>query len=385
MAFWGLGIVVAPMLGPVLGGWLTDSYSWRWLFYINLPIGIAGLVMSKIYIFDPHYIERLRSRVDYWGIGLLAVGMGALQVMLDKGQEEDWLASDFIVVLFVVAAVGLGVFLLNEYFRQHPIVELRVFRERSYAIGVFLMTVLGFVLYGSTVLVPIFLQTLLGYSSYDAGVAMLPRGLGSFIAMPLVGMLMSKIEPRKLLVGGLLFCAGGLWYLSQINLNAGYWNIFLPQIVQGFSMGFVFVPLTTITHDAISRRDMGNATSIFNVMRNIGGSVGIAVVTTIVARSTQANINVLGANVSPYSDGARQTMHQATGLFLSGGGAPGPLGAGGAASQAYATVFGIVARHAAMLANIHAFRTLALIFLVVTPLVLLMRRPRHRAGGVGMH
>jgi DHA2 family multidrug resistance protein len=385
MAFWGLGIVVAPMLGPVLGGWITDSYTWRWLFYINLPVGIAGLILSKLYVFDPHYMERVRSRVDYWGIGLLAVGMGALQIMLDKGQEEDWFGSRFIVTLVVIAAVGLGVFILNEFLRDHPIVELRVFRERTYAIGVFLMTVLGFVIYGSTVLVPIFLQTLLGYSSFNAGIAMLPRGLGSFIAMPLVGMLMSKIEPRKLLGAGLLLCAGGLWYLSQINLNAGYWNIFLPQLIQGFSLGFVFVPLTTITHDAISKRAMGNATSIFNVMRNIGGSVGIAVVTTIVARSTQANINVLGANVTPYSSTAQQMARQATGLFASGGGTPGPVGAGGAASQAYATLFGMVARHAAMLANIHAFRLLAIIFLVVTPLVLLMRRPSHHGGGVAMH
>lgn len=385
MAFWGLGIVVAPMLGPVLGGWLTDSYSWRWLFYINVPVGIAGLMLSKLYVFDPHYIERVRSRVDYWGIGLLALGMGALQIMLDKGQEEDWLASRFIVGLVLVAVIGFGLFLLNEFLHKHPIVELRVFRERSYLIGVFLMTVLGFVIYGSTVLIPIFLQTLLGYSSFNAGVAMLPRGLGSFIAMPLVGILMSKIEPRKLLIAGLLLCSGGLWYLSQINLNAGYWNIFLPQLMQGFSMGFVFVPLTTITHDAIAKRDMGNATSIFNVMRNVGGSVGIAVVTTIVARSTQTNINVLGANVSPYSGGSRQMMQQATGLFLSGGGSPGPVGSGGAASQAYASMFGMVARQAAMLANIHAFRTLAILFLVVTPLVLLMRRPTHKSGGVSMH
>jgi len=264
-------------------------------------------------------------------------------------------------------------------------VDLRVFRERSYAIGVFLMTVIGIVIYGSTVLLPIFLQTLLGYSSFNAGVAMLPRGLGSFIAMPLVGILMSKIEPRKLLAGGLLFAAGGLWYLSLINLNAGYWNIFLPQFIQGFSMGFVFVPLTTVTHDAIAKRDMGNATSIFNVMRNIGGSVGIAIVTTIVARSTQANINVLGSNVTPYSGTAQQMARQATGLFVAGGGAPGPIGTGGAASQAYATMFGMVARHAAMLANIHAFRTLAILFLVVTPLVLLMRRPRHRSGEIAVH
>lgn len=385
MAFWGLGIVVAPMLGPVLGGWITDSYSWRWLFYINLPVGVVALIMSKLYVFDPAYLQRIKNRIDYWGIGLLAVGMGALQIMLDKGQEEDWFSSRMIVTLAVVAFAGLAIFVVNELLRAHPVVELRVFRERTYSIGVFLMTMIGVGLYGSTVLIPIFLQTLLGYSSFNAGVAMLPRGLGSFIAMPLVGMMMSKIEPRKLLFSGLLLCAGGLWYLSQINLNAGYWNIFLPQFIQGFSMGFVFVPLTTITHDAIAKRDMGNATSIFNVTRNIGGGIGIAAVTTIVARATQTNINVLGANVTPYSGTAQRLMQQATGLFMSNGGAPGPMGSGGGASQAYASIFGMVARQAAMLANIHAFRTLAIIFLVLMPLVLFMRRPKHHGGGVAMH
>lgn len=385
MAFWGLGIVVAPMLGPVLGGWLTDSYSWRWLFYINVPIGVLGLLMSNWFVFDPAYIKKQRGSVDYWGIGLLAVGMGALQIMLDKGQEEDWFGSNFIIVLAILAVAGLGAFILNEFIRAHPIVNLRVFRVRTYATGVFLMTMLGFVLYGSMVLLPIFLQSLLGYSALDSGVAMLPRGLGSFIAMPVVGFLMSKIEPRKLLAGGMLVAAFSLWDLSNINLNAGYWNIFWPQFIQGISMGFIFVPLTTATHDPIPKEQMGNATSIFNVMRNIGGSVGIASVTTIVARSTQSNINVLGSHVTPYDQSAQQMMKGAMGLFASSGSAPGPVGAGGAASQAYASIFGAVAKQSAMLANIHAFRLLAILFAVVTPLILIMRKPRHHGGQIAAH
>jgi DHA2 family multidrug resistance protein len=373
------------MLGPVLGGWLTDSYSWRWLFYINVPIGVLGLLMSNWFVFDPAYIKKQRGSVDYWGIGLLAVGMGALQIMLDKGQEEDWFGSNFIIVLAILAVAGLGAFILNEFIRAHPIVNLRVFRVRTYATGVFLMTMLGFVLYGSMVLLPIFLQSLLGYSALDSGVAMLPRGLGSFIAMPVVGFLMSKIEPRKLLAGGMLVAAFSLWDLSNINLNAGYWNIFWPQFIQGISMGFIFVPLTTATHDPIPKEQMGNATSIFNVMRNIGGSVGIASVTTIVARSTQSNINVLGSHVTPYDQSAQQMMKGAMGLFSSSGSAPGPVGAGGAASQAYASIFGAVAKQSAMLANIHAFRLLAILFAVVTPLILIMRKPRHHGGQIAAH
>src|SRR5437868_9546377 len=204
MGFWGLGIVVAPMLGPVLGGWLTDSYSWRWVFYINVPIGILAVFLTSIFVFDPAYIKRSTAKIDFWGMGYLALGIACLQIVLDKGQEDDWFSSNFIRTLCVLTIIGLTAFIIRELTTEHPVVDLRVFKIRTYATGVFLMTVLGFVLYGSIVLIPIFLQTLLGYPSLQAGWAMLPRGLGAFIAMPFIGMLMSKIEPRKLLFVGFL-------------------------------------------------------------------------------------------------------------------------------------------------------------------------------------
>jgi DHA2 family multidrug resistance protein len=379
MAFWGLGIVVAPMLGPVLGGWITDNYSWRWIFYLNLPVGIAAAIMCKLFIFDPHYIGR-KTRVDWWGIGYLALGIGALQVMLDKGQEEDWLSSDFIRVLMVMTVCGLVFFVIRELTASHPIVDLRVFKIRTYATGVFLMTVVGFVLYGSIVLIPIFLQTLLGYSSLQAGWAMLPRGLGAFIAMPFVGVLMSKIEPRKLLFVGFLVAAYSMWDLGNINLNAGYWDVFWPQFIQGVGMGFLFVPLTTVTHDPIPRERMGNATSVFNLMRNIGGSVGIAMVTTIVARHTQTNTNILGANVTQFSPAAQQMIATARAGFMARG-----MDAYTATRQAYAAVFGMVQQQAAMVSFVGAFRLLGLMFLCVIPLILVMKKPRHAAGGAAMH
>ena len=169
MGFWGLGIVVAPMLGPVLGGWLTDTYSWRWVFYINLPVGIASLVMTQLYVFDPPYLRQETNKIDYWGIGLLAVWVGALQLVLDLGQERDWLASPFILSLAIISGVGIVAFLVREWMAKEPVVDLRVFKIRSYSTGVFLMTSLGFVLYGSLVLLPIMLQTLLGYPSLQAG------------------------------------------------------------------------------------------------------------------------------------------------------------------------------------------------------------------------
>src|SRR5579863_5483245 len=186
MAFWGLGIVVAPMLGPVLGGWLTDSYSWRWVFYINIPIGVAAIIMTKLYLFDPPYIRRTSESVDYWGIGMLALGIGALQVVLDKGQEKDWFGTHWITALALLAVVTLTVFVFRELWTRHPVVNLRVFKNRSYSTGVFMMAILGVGLYGSTVLIPLVMQTLLGYPALQAGIAMAPRGFGSFVAMPVV-------------------------------------------------------------------------------------------------------------------------------------------------------------------------------------------------------
>jgi len=376
MAFWALGIVVAPMLGPVLGGWITDSYSWRWLFYINIPIGIAAVVMATLFIFDPPYIKRGKGGIDYWGIGMLAVGIGALQVLLDKGQELDWFASHAIVILAIATALGLGFFVLRELSTDHPVVQLQVFKVRTYSTGVFLMTVLGFVLYGSTVLLPLWLQTLMGYSSLEAGMAMLPRGLGSFLFMPVVGILMSKIEPRKLLAAGLVVSAFSLYLLSRLSLNAGYWDIFWPQLMQGMSMGLLFVPLTTITNGPIPKEQMGNATSLFNLMRNIGASIGIASMTTMIARRSQIHIQTLGAHVTQ-SDPAARSMFQATMTAMMAKG----MDMVTATKQTYVVLFGMVQRQAAMLSYVDAFFLLAVTFALCLPLILLMKRPPKGPGG----
>ncbi len=381
MAFWGLGIVVAPMLGPVLGGWLTDSYSWRWIFYINIPVGIAAVVMTELFIFDPPYIKRPSGRVDYWGIGMLAVGVGALQVVLDKGQEKDWFSSTEIRTLAVMAGLGLLAFILYELFgSDHPVVDLQVFRLRTYSTGVFLMTMVGFVLYGSLVLLPILLQTLLGYPALQAGIAMAPRGFGSFLAMPLVGVIMAKFDPRKLLTLGVMIAAFTLFQLSWLNLNAGYWNVFWPQFIQGVSLALLFVPLTTVTMDPIPKENMGNATSVFNLMRNIGGSMGIAGVTTIVARRTQVHINALGEHVNPYNLATRMTLGRMQQMFQSMG-----SDTTTAAARARAATFGLVQRQAAMVSFVDAFWLLGVLFLAVIPLIFIMKKPKGHGEGMGAH
>lgn len=379
MGFWGLGIVVAPMLGPVLGGWLTDSYSWRWVFYINVPVGVLSVIMTQLFIFDPPYIRRSTSRIDYWGIGMLAVGVACLQVVLDKGQEADWFGAHWITILTVIAFAALVALVIYELRAAHPVIDLRVFLVRTYSTGVFLMAVLGIVLYGSLVILPIMLQTLLGYPALQAGIALFPRGLGSFITMPLVGAFMSRVDPRKLLIGGIVGGSASLFLLGRLNLSVGYWDIFWPQFLQGVALACLFVPLTTITMDPIRREAMGNATSIFNLMRNLGGSVGIAAVTTLVARREQTNQNNLVGDVT----GGRlrvQAMIQALrSWFIYRGG-----DAATSTRRAYHALFGIVHQQAAMLSFNQVFWLLGMLFLLMVPLVFLMRRPTRR-GQMAAH
>src|SRR5213594_1000635 len=344
MGFWGLGVVVAPILGPVLGGWLTDSYSWRWVFYINIPVGVLAIVMTKMFIFDPPYLKQQIRRIDYWGIGMLAVGIGALQFVLDKGQEEDWFASNTITTLAVLSAVTLTWLVVHELRTDDPVVDLRVFKARSYAVGVFLMTVMGFVLYGSLVLLPIMLQTLLGYPPLQAGIAMAPRGIGSFFMMPITGMITGRFDARKLLTCGLLVGGSTLLWLSRLNLRAGYWDIFWPQLIQGAGMSLLFVPLTTVSMDRIPRERMDYATSLFNLMRNIGGSVGIAVTGTMLTRNNQSTTSLLGSNVTAYDPASQSMVAQMKGAFMAAG-----ADATTATTRAYAALFGLVQRQAAMM------------------------------------
>jgi DHA2 family multidrug resistance protein len=380
MAFWALGIVVAPMLGPVAGGWLTDNYSWRWVFYINIPIGVLAILLTQAFVFDPPYLRRERTGIDYWGIGLLVVGMGSLQVMLDKGQEEDWFESHFIVVLATLAVIGLGGLILRELKAEHPVIDLSVFKYRSYAVGTFLMTVVGFVLYGSTVLLPLLMQELLGYTATHAGVTNLPRGMASFLFMPVVGILTGKVDSRKLLAIGLSATAGAMFMVSTFSLDVGFWNFWWPLMLQGAGLGLIFVPLTTVTNDPIPRERMGNATSIFNVMRNIGASVGISTVETLQFRRMQAHINVLGRHVNQASPQTRATLAGLRQTFMSRG-----ADAVTADHQAYGALWGMVQRQASMLSYNDVFRFLGGMFLIMLPLLFLMKKAQAGKGPAMAH
>ena len=380
MGFWAVGIVVAPILGPVLGGWLTDNYSWRWIFYINIPVGVVSLVMTRLFIFDPPYIRRQSESIDYWGIGLLALGVGALQLVLDKGQQEDWFESRWIAWLTVISAAGLAAFVARELRAAHPVLDLRVLRLRSYSTGVFLMTVLGFVLYGSLVLLPIWLQTLLGYPALRAGIALAPRGMGSLLFMPIVGIITTRLDPRKLLGAGFVLGGVTLLQFSWLNLNAGYWDFFWPQFVQGAALSLLFVPLTTITMYPVPKEKTGNATSIFNFMRNLGGSMGIAMISTMMERRRQLHVALLSRHVTPYDAPARVLDQSLRGAMIGGGSDPASAG-----PQAIAVLWGMVQRQAALLSYIDLFRMLGVIFFLMTPLILLMKRPAKSSSAAALH
>ena len=372
MAAYAMGIIVAPILGPTLGGWITDNYSWRWIFYLNIPVGAFSMAMMTRFVHDPPYLRRNRdAAVDMWGIGLLALGLGALQILLDTGQRKDWLGSQAIRTEAFVCVIALGIFLWRELTIEHPIVDLRALKDRSFAVGICLMSAVGFCLYSSMVLLPQYLETLLNYPSMQAGLALSPRGLGSMALTFVIGAIAARVDVRRLIVIGFAVGGGTMVMLSRLNLNAGYWDIFWPQVFQGAAMACVFVPLSAASLSNVAREKMGNATSIYNLMRNIGGSVGIAMMTTFLARRQQFHQSRLIENVLPGSPQGSLLMREFTGYFRMRGGDP-TL----ALHQAQKAIYGMLQQQAAMLSFVEAFKLMSLVFFCLIPFVALLRDPK---------
>jgi len=370
MALWGIGVIIAPIVGPVMGGWVTDNLTWRWAFYINLPIGIFSVLLTWLFIFDPDYIKRQRAgSIDYWGLGLLTVGLGALQVVLDKGEREDWFSSAFITRLAVISAAALILLIWRELKTEHPVVDLRLFKERNYASGVTIMFFFGFVLYGSIMLLPLFLQTLMGYDATTAGWALAFGGIGSLMIMPVVGRLTTVIDSRILVFVGLCINALAVYLMSLYNTQIDFHTAYFPRFVQGFGLGSTFVALTTLTMSRISQEKMGNATGIFNLMRNLGGSFGIATATTLLSRRAQFHQSRLVEHLTPFSLPFNDWQHR-MGELLN-------LGPGWnlwEAPQALAGLYQEVQRQAQMLAFGDDYYFFTIVFLLLLPLVFLMRR-----------
>jgi DHA2 family multidrug resistance protein len=375
MATFSMGIIVAPILGPTLGGWITDQYSWRWVFYINLPIGIIATLMVFTVIEDPPYLARTRFRgMDYIGFGLMSVWLGAMQIMLDKGQEEDWFSSSSIRTLAAVATVAMIAFLIRELTTDEPVVNFEVLRDRNFAVGTILITVLGVVLYATTAMLPLFLQTLLGYSAFASGMAVSPRGVGAMFSAFAVGRLIGIVDSRVLIAAGFGALALSGFMFSHMTLDIGMSSIVFASILNGAATGLIFVPLSTTAMAHVARERMGSATGIFNLMRNIGAGIGISLMTTFLARNSQTHQAVLAAHLTPYDPRYQEWLHSAQSALAARGN---PFTA---PAQALALLYAALVRQATLLAFLDNFRLISLAALLCLPLVLLFRRSRGRAG-----
>ena len=376
MAIFGIGAMFGPIVGPALGGWITDNMNWRWIFYINLPIGIIAMCMCAFFIFDPSYLRQLRKEtisIDYWGLFLLTASMGSLQVVLDKGQQEDWFSSSFIITFSIIFIVSIIALIRVELTHEHPIINLRLFKNLSFSAGNLIMFVVGFCLYSSIVLIPLFLQTLMGYSATDAGMVMAPGGIATLITMPFVGAALARRDGRKIVLIGLLLGATSMFIMQGLNLQGSFWNYTWPRIVLGFGLAMIFVPLTTVTLATISRTEMGNATGMFNLLRNIGGSVGIAMAATMLARYGQFYQTSLVAHITPYNPTFQNHFQELKQTLIARG-----LSITQADHTALGMIYGEVRRQAGALAFNRIFFIIGLAFLVIIPLLLLLKRTEHQ-------
>jgi DHA2 family multidrug resistance protein len=383
MAIFGIGAMFGPIVGPALGGWITDNMNWRWIFYINLPVGIIAMCMCAFFIFDPSYLRQQRREtisIDYWGLFLLTAGMGSLQVVLDKGQQEDWFSSSFIITFSIIFIVSMIALIRVELTHEHPIINLRLFRNLSFSAGNLIMFVVGFSLYSSIMLIPLFLQTLMGYSATDAGMVMAPGGIATLVVMPFVGAALARRDGRKIVFIGLLLGAAAMFIMQGLNLQGAFWDYTWPRIVLGFGLAMIFVPLTTVTLATISRTEMGNATGMFNLLRNIGGSVGIAMAATMMARYGQFYQTSLVAHITPYNPAFQNHVQKLKQVLVAKG-----IGITQADHTALGMIYGEVRRQAGALAFNRIFFIIGLAFLAIIPLLLLLKRPAHQSAPPPVH
>jgi MFS transporter, DHA2 family, multidrug resistance protein len=381
-AVYGIAVVMAPAIGPTLGGWITDNYTWRWIFFINIPVGILSLILTSRLISDPPYMKRRKlseTRIDYIGLGFVAVGLGTLQVVLDKGQREDWFESNLIMILAIIAAASLIFVIFWEWTRKDPIIDLHLFKDRTFASANSLMFMLGFALLGSTLLLPLFMQTMLGYTAQQSGFALMPGGFTIMVLMPLVGFLLSKYDARGLLIFGLCTLSFSLFHMTHFDLGVDFRTVVVARVIQAAGMAFLFVPINTAAYSFLPKEKNNAASGLMNLARNIGGSVGISVVTTMLDRRSQVHQNNLMANISG-ANPKLQSMLSGLAQSLEGHG----VSATSATQQAWARIQGLVVRQATMLSYIDCFWILGIAIGLMIPLVFLMKRAKP-GGAIAVH
>jgi DHA2 family multidrug resistance protein len=383
-AMYGLAVVVAPTIGPWLGGWITDNFSWRWIFYINVPVGLLSLILTNFLVSDPPYMKRasVKSgfRIDYIGIGLISLGLASMQIILDKGQREDWLSSNFIRVFFVLMLFGVIAGVLWELREKEPVVDLRMLKNRNFAIATTAMFFLGFVLYASTMLIPQFLQELLGYSAAQAGKALSPGGAVLMCMMPIVGLLVSRVDTRILITFGCIVSASALFVMAGWDLGLDYGHAVRARMLQTFGLAFLFIPINVAAFSSVPKELTNMGTGIINLARNIGASVGIATVTTLLQRRSQVHQAHLMEHVNVYSAAYHNLVAGMQSTLVKAG-----ASAYQANSQAHAMIYNLVERQSAMLSFLDNFKMLGVVFFGIIPILLMMKKPRPPAGGIPVH
>ncbi len=370
MAIWGVGVMFAPIFGPTFGGWVTDNYSWRWIFYLNLPIGALALGLAWLFLPEPRERPAAITRVDGLGLALMVLGVGALQVALDRGNRLDWFDSGTITTLVAVGGAALAAFLWQELSIEQPIVDLRVLADRTFAIGTLLMAIMGFGLYSSLVLLTFYMEHLLRYDAITAGLVLSPGGLGSVISLAVAGRLVNRVDPRWLVSAGAAIIAYSLYLMASLSLAADFWTVLWSRFVQGLGMGLVFVPLTTMSLAVVPPALMANATGVYNLVRNLGGSGGIALLTTLLSRQTQTHQAGLADRVTAWDPATAERLGLLERAYAAAGADPFTV-----RLQAIQRLYEEVQRQAAMKAFLDDFWLLTAIFVAFVPLVWCMRRP----------
>ncbi|HEX6994925.1 MAG TPA: DHA2 family efflux MFS transporter permease subunit [Gammaproteobacteria bacterium] len=363
MALWGMGVMVGPIVGPTLGGWLTEYYSWRWTFYINVPLGTLALL--GVLAFLPE-TEGRSGRFDYFGFALLALAIGALQLMLDRGETADWFASREIVLEAVVSGLALYLFVVHMFTAKEPFLEPRLFKDRNFVAGLMLMFTVGVMLLATLALLPPFLQSLLDFPVVTAGVVLAPRGVGTMVAMLVVGRLIGRVDTRGLVLFGLAATAYSLWEMTLFTMDVGVAEIVYTGVVQGVGLGFIFVPLTTMAFSTLDPALRNEGTAMFSLIRNIGSSIGISLFVTLLGQRTQVSHAGLAEQVTPFRDVLRAPWLPDVWDFTTRTGA--------------VALDGEVTRQALMMAYLDDFRIMMLVTLLAAPLLLLVRSPSSRAN-----
>ncbi len=388
-AMYGLAVVVAPAIGPTLGGYITDNFDWRWIFFINVPICLLSLFLTSRIVEDPPWVAKQVADhkkngidLDLLGFGLVGLTFGSLEFVLDKGQEDDWFSSHIIAFFTITMVVAFVVLIWWELKLLHdgkkkPLLNLTLFKRRSFAISFLLMFVLGFSLYGTTILIPQFVQTLLGYTAELAGKVLSPAGFMMMAMMPVVGVLVGKVDPRKLLAYGFTMLTLSLIYMGQLNLNLSYGQLVFMRMFQASGLAFIFIPINTIAYIGIKQNESNDVSGLTNLARNIGGSCGTAFMATLLVRRSQAHETSLGRYMNTGWQAFNDQVRALAGLFRAGNGAMAP-GAGpsqGAMHMAMASIYNQLHRQAAVLAYVDIIRYLTLFCACMLPLLFFIPRP----------